>query len=113
MLAADSRPLRSPLEALWALATVSCNDAEAAAGQWPVAKGSYDGYLQNHQDVWVSATITFGEFWDRVSRNQDTPTVSKFESDCRRRLARRFHRPMAVHSEAFTSQGHSWPFNRN
>ncbi|CAL1158927.1 unnamed protein product [Cladocopium goreaui] len=28
MLAADSRPLRSPLEVLWALATVSCNDAE-------------------------------------------------------------------------------------
>lgn len=71
MLAADSRPLRSPLEVLWALATVSCNDAEAAAlassGQWRRANIMMDIFKTSriYQDVWVSATTSFGEFGDR------------------------------------------------
>lgn len=57
-LAHRSRPLRTPLEFLWALATVSCNDAEAGNGEelpreslqtmkigWNDARNGWDVYI--------------------------------------------------------------------
>ena len=125
MLAADSRPLRSPLEVLWALATVSCNDAEAAAvassGQWRRANIMMDifktsriyRYTRMFGLVQQPVLASLGIEMDRVSSEIKIHPGWKFESDCRCHLARRFHRPMAVHPDTFTSQGHSWPFNKN
>jgi len=81
MLAADSRPLRSPLEVLWALATVSCNDAEAAAvassGQWRRANIMMDifktsriyRYTRMFGLVQQPVLASLGIEMDRVSRN--------------------------------------------
>ena len=125
MLAADSRPLRSPLEVLWALATVSCNDAEAAAvassGQWRRANIMMDifktsriyRYTRMFGLVQQPVLASLGIEMDRVSSEIKIHPGWKFESDCRCHLARRFHRPMAVHPDTFTSQGHSIKIEQN